>query len=322
MNMLKTKYLIASSVFLIIATTACVPARKFEEVQAKYDECSEELAELKKDYEELEAAKLELESQVEQLTNQNNGLENDTAIMRSNYRNLTEQYDKLAEVNKFLQEQLEKQNQYSAAENANLKAELELMKADLLKQEEELNKQRAELEDKIAHIEELEALLAKQSEAVELLRQTVADALLNFQDKGLTVEIKNGKVYVSLEAKLLFPSGSTVVNDEGKQALIQLAEVLEGQTDLDILVEGHTDTDAISSSSIPRNNWELSVLRATAVVQIMLDNSSIDPKILTAAGRSEFIPVDPNNKAKNRRIEVILIPNLDELFTILDETGQ
>lgn len=311
--------LIGAFALLFLFATSCVPARKFEEIQEKYDECNDELADIKAQFEEIEAAKLELESQVEQLTNANNALENDTTLIRSNYRTLTQQYDKLAEVNKFLQEQLEKQNQYTSAENAALKAELELMKADLLAQEEELNRKQQELQEKIQRIEELEALLAKQQEAVALLQQKIMDALLNFQDKGLTVEVKDGKVYVSLEAKLLFASGSTEVNGEGKDAIIQLAKVIEDQSDLDVLVEGHTDTDKLNSQKIPRNNWELSVLRATAVVEIMLANSNMDPTILTAAGRSEFIPVDPNDKSKNRRIEVILIPDLDELFTILED---
>ena len=140
-----------------------------------------------------------------------------------------------------------------------------------------------------------------------------------FENKGLTVVEKNGKIYVSLEAKLLFASGSTKVESEGQRALIDLAYVLQEEKDIEIIVEGHTDTDKINSSVHPKSNWELSVLRATAVVQIMLANSSMDPTQLMAAGRSEFMPVDPEDKSKNRRIEIIISPNLNELFEIISK---
>ena len=154
-------------------------------------------------------------------------------------------------------------------------------------------------------------------QAVRELKQKIAQALRGFTEKGLSVEERDGKIYVSLEAKLLFASGSTIVEPEGKQAIIQLAKAVESESDLEIVVEGHTDTDALSSKSHPSDNWELSVLRATSVVSIMVNNSEINPQILTAAGRSEYHPVDELDKAKNRRIEVIISPNLDELFEII-----
>ena len=129
---------------------------------------------------------------------------------------------------------------------------------------------------------------------------------------------KDGKVYISMDAKLLFASGSTKVDSEGIKALKELAKVLEDQKDLEILVEGHTDTDKMRSNSHPVDNWELSVLRATSVVKIMLENSKMDPTTVSASGRSQFIPIDAENKAKNRRIEVVLIPELDELFEIIN----
>jgi chemotaxis protein MotB len=122
---------------------------------------------------------------------------------------------------------------------------------------------------------------------------------------------------VSLEAKLLFPSGSTVVNPEGKKALLDLASVIAASQDLEVIVEGHTDTDALRSAAIPRNNWELSVLRATAVVEILTRDGKVAPEVLTAAGRSEYHPVDETDKARNRRIEIVLAPDLDALFEII-----
>jgi chemotaxis protein MotB len=189
---------------------------------------------------------------------------------------------------------------------------------ELEKKQTDLDDISTRLEIREKRVNELEDLLAQQEAAASALRDKVTKALLGFKDKGLTIEQKNGKVYVSLEAKLLFPSGSTVINPEGKGALVELAKAIEDQGDLEIIVEGHTDTDGINSANIPRDNWELSVLRATAVVKIMTANSKLNPLILSASGRSEFHPVDPEDKVRNRRIEIILAPNLGELFDIID----
>jgi chemotaxis protein MotB len=144
--------------------------------------------------------------------------------------------------------------------------------------------------------------------------------LLGFQDNGLTVSTKNGKVYVSLEERLLFESGSTVVDAKGVDALKKLAKVLEREEDINVLIEGHTDNVPIKSASI-KDNWDLSVLRATSIVRIITSNSKVDPRNLTAAGRGEYFPIDkantPEARRKNRRTEIIITPNLDELFKII-----
>ena len=135
---------------------------------------------------------------------------------------------------------------------------------------------------------------------------------------GLSVTEKDGKVYVSMEAQLLFATGSTVVDPKGKKALVDLAKAIENETDMEVLVEGHTDTDKLNASAYPKDNWDLSVLRATEVVKIILANSHVQPQILSAAGRSEFHPVDGSDKSKNRRIEIILQPKLDELYKLIE----
>ena len=185
--------------------------------------------------------------------------------------------------------------------------------------EKELNEREKVIIEKEARINELENIIKEQELAVERLRAKIAEALRGFKDKGITVEEKNGKIYVSMEAKLLFGSGKTAVNPDGKPVLIDLAKVLETQKEIDIIVEGHTDTDAMKSSAHPKDNWELSVLRATSVVKIMLSNSKMDPTQITAAGRSEFHPVDPSDKSKNRRIEIIIAPDLSQLFDLISE---
>lgn len=329
-----------SIVVLAATLSACVPARKFEEIEKKEAACSEELTSVKAQNLGYETANAELTSKLDVLSKSVGRLRSDTSLLGKSLRMKERQYDKIDGLNVRIQEQLEDLQRGSTIENQRLmndlnatrlelqrkedelnrlEKELKLLEAQLNKKEATLNQLSADLASREQRVKELEDLIASKDAAVNALKDKVAAALLGFKDKGLTVEEKNGRVYVSMEAKLLFPSGSTKINTEGKSALISLAKVLQDQVDLDVLVEGHTDTDKMNSSSHPKNNWELSVLRATSVVDIMLDNSSINPATITAAGRGEFLPLDATDKAKNRRIEVILIPNLDELFEIISK---
>ena len=154
------------------------------------------------------------------------------------------------------------------------------------------------------------------------LRDIVSKALYGFEGQGLTVNIKNGKVYVSLEEQLLFKSGSTEVDSRGVDALKRLARVLEQNPEINIMIEGHTDDVPIRRGGTIKDNWDLSVLRATSIVRILLDGARIDPTRLTTSGRGEYLPVDPASspeaRRKNRRTEIILSPKLDELFKILE----
>ncbi len=195
---------------------------------------------------------------------------------------------------------------------------LKVLEKTLNEKETSLTQLNTDLKTREQRLKELEDMIAQQEAASNALKQKVSGALLSFKDKGLTVEERNGKVYVNMEAKLLFASGSTKVEDNGKKALIDLAKAIENEADMEIVVEGHTDTDKISSTTIPRDNWELSVLRATEVVKILTTNSKLQPKTLSASGRSEYIPVDAADKAKNRRIEIILSPKLDELYKLIE----
>ncbi len=324
-----TLYLSFISAGLMIS---CVPARKVEELESNYKECTEQLESFKSKYTDLETLTTEQKAKIEDLSDKTTRLEADTTLLGKSLRMKERQYDKIDALNQRIQDQLEALQKGSAIENQRLvndlnatRLELQAKEDELRLLEAELNKKKADL-DKLSldlaarekRVNELEAIIASQDAAVKALKDKVANALLGFKDKGLTVVQKNGRVYVSMEAKLLFASGSTKVDAEGKKALVELAKVLEEQSDLDILVEGHTDSDKMHSSSHPKDNWELSVLRATSVVKIMLESSNMEPKTITAAGRSMFIPVDESDKAKNRRIEVILIPNLDELFDVIN----
>lgn len=168
---------------------------------------------------------------------------------------------------------------------------------------------------------ELEQRIVANEKAMNTLKQSLSDALLNFEGKGLTVEQRNGKVYVSMENKLLFDSGSWTVGPQGTKAIAQLAGVLQDNPDIDVLIEGHTDNVPYSGKGPLSGNWDLSTKRATSIVTLLLENDQVLPQNLTAAGRGEFLPVGPNTspqgRAANRRIEVILSPKLSEITQLL-----
>jgi chemotaxis protein MotB len=313
-------------IFGALILLGCVPAKKYNELLDKEKQCSEELAKYKTSALDNEAKAKTLETRLATAKDEITALKRDTSDLGNRFRSLQAQYNRIAGSSKALEEQLDKIKDRDARELARMQADLEAKiietqrKEDaLIELEKELTNKQRLLEDREARVRELEEIIARKDVAMKELRQRVAQALRGFTDKGLTVEERDGKIYVSLEAKLLFASGSTIVEAEGRNAIIQLAKAIENEKDLEIIVEGHTDTDVLNSRTHPKNNWELSVLRATSVVSIMVDNSKVNPKILSASGRSEYHPVDELNKAKNRRIEVIIAPNLDELFQIISK---
>ncbi len=166
----------------------------------------------------------------------------------------------------------------------------------------------------------LQRLITAQRDAMNKLRQTVADALIGFSADELSVYVKDGNVYVSLSEKLLFKSGSAAVDPKGKEALATLARVLNGTPDISVNIEGHTDNVPIKTAQFP-DNWSLSVARATSIVRILNQDYKVDAKRLVASGKGEFYPVKSNEtadgKASNRRTEIILSPNLSELYQLL-----
>jgi chemotaxis protein MotB len=213
---------------------------------------------------------------------------------------------------------------------------LQLTQEQLLKKEDELKKLAAELDAKKrnldelttelkkreARVAELEGILKSKDEATNELKKKLSDALLGFEGKGLTITQKNGKVYVSMDESLLFASGSTTVESKGVDALKKVAKVLEQNADINVLIEGHTDDVPMVGKGEIKDNWDLSVMRATSIVKIITKNSNVDPKRLTAAGRGEYFPIDavktPEARKKNRRTEIILTPKLDELLKVLE----
>lgn len=324
-----------------ILLVSCIPSRQFDDVKSAKDRCDKELAELKAKQETFIAKEKELDVQLADLTKQVKSMSNDTSSMgltnrrlTSSYDRLNQTYDKLLENNSQLMKGKDDDNkklmgQYQITQEELQKKEDRLRDAeiDLEKRKGEVDKLSSdmriyeeELNNKEKRVAELEAVLARKDSTVSALKEKVSSALLGFQDNGLTVSTKNGKVYVSLEERLLFESGSTVVDSKGVDALKKLAKVLEREVDINVLIEGHTDNVPIKGATI-KDNWDLSVLRATSIVRIITSNSKVDPRSLTAAGRGEYFPIEkantPESRKKNRRTEIILTPNLDELYKIL-----
>ena len=311
---------------MCLVFTGCVSTQQYEALQSQLDEAEEENASLRLSRQDAEIASRELEGKLAKLKDQNTSLNEDIERIGAQAKLLREEVARLTELNDALTDQSSGRLSNIAEENRQLLEDVMRIREELQEREDRLNRLERDLNEKSAllearsqRVEELESLLEARERAAEALRARLAEALLGFQGKGLNVEQRNGKVYVSMEAQLLFPSGSAQVDPVGREALAGLAEVIAEQTDLEIVVEGHTDTDQVRSTSIPRNNWELSVLRATAVVGILLENPGVDPAMLSASGRSEYHPVDASDKAKNRRIEVILAPNLDSLYELISD---
>jgi len=185
----------------------------------------------------------------------------------------------------------------------------------------ELSKKEKSLQEKDQKLKELQSLLQRQDSVLNALNNTVKNALLGFKSDEFGVEMKNGKVYVSLSDKLLFKSGKTNVEDKGKEAIKKLSEVLSKNTEIDIAIEGHTDNVPIKTD-LYKDNWDLSVARSTNIVRMLTDEFGLDPKRVTASGKGEFFPIatneTPEGRAKNRRTEIVLSPKLEELFKILN----
>ncbi|MBF4472683.1 flagellar motor protein MotB [Flavobacterium sp. HJJ] len=221
------------------------------------------------------------------------------------------------------------QDSYAALEkNSNESLEANMKKnRDLLAQLDAKAKALADEQEKLnessQRLKELEDLIAAKEASMKKLKETLSKALNGFEGKGLTVEQKNGKVYVSMENKLLFSSGSWAVGVEGKKAVVEVGKVLGDNPDISVLIEGHTDNDPYEGSGPIADNWDLSTKRATAIVAILGENKKVNKQNLTAAGRSEYSPLVSNStaegKSKNRRIEIILTPKLDEISKMLNE---
>jgi len=236
------------------------------------------------------------------------------------YRAALAERDSLCNLAKVQQSKLDELNKDYKNLQAAAGQTVDNLNDDLKNKQLELNSKDKTLRDKEARLRELERIINHQDSVMSALTNTVKNALLGFNADELTVYMKDGKVYVSLSDKLLFKSGSAVVEEKGQQALQKLAEVLNKNNDVSIAIEGHTDNVPIKTAQY-KDNWDLSTARATNVVRLLTETDGMDPKRLTAAGRGEWSPVADNStaegKAKNRRTEIVLSPKLDELMKVL-----
>lgn len=314
---------------------ACVPQRIMEETKGKLTSCETELATLKKNCQENEAKLAELKETMTRNEKDLANLKRDTSNLGHNYRMINDKFTKLNSINDQLADKYQKLLAGNEKDNAKLSGELQGTQEQLLKKQDELkslesklNKQQAdldalaiELKKREARVNELQDILKKKDDAANDLKKKLSDALYNFENKGLTITQKNGKVYVSMDESLLFASGKTAVEPKGVEALKNVAKVLEQNSDINILVEGHTDDVPMKGAGEIKDNWDLSVMRATSVTKIILAGTIINPVRITAAGRGEFFPIDPSKtpeaRKKNRRTEIILTPKLDELLKVL-----
>ena len=315
---------IALGIVVLTLASSCVSKKVFNELETKF-------ADLKK--ENRKTADLN-----DSIIKVKNKLDLDYASLKADYDKTKAERDKLAidyaaaDKNlKTLQASynaLEKNSDESLkanmAKNRELLAQLESKEKALAAEKDRLNKLSADLKNGTDRVNELESIMAAKEAAMKKLKDALSKSLKAFEGKGLTVNQRDGKVYVSMENKLLFESGSWAVGSEGKKAVVAVGTVLAQNPDIAVLIEGHTDNDKFAGAvGQIENNWDLSTKRATAIVNILSENKAVKKENLTAAGRGEFAPLmsndTPEGKAKNRRIEIILTPKLDEISKMLND---
>jgi chemotaxis protein MotB len=325
--------------FLLVAVSivSCVPTRQFQDLQAKQESCAGEL-EMEKDKNiKLSEANNELNGKLEVLDGKYASMLSETEDLSRRLQSARERLTRAEKSNQDLMNQLAGMQAGNAKETKALLEQIRKAQNDLRVREDEvlalekemdarkrkLDALQAELGRRDQKLRELEAALHRKDEAVRALKQKVMNALTGFEGNGLSISTKNGKVYVSMDEKLLFRSGSYTVDQRGVQALGKLAQVLAQNKDINVMIEGHTDNVPYNGSGVLKDNWDLSVKRATSIVRIIIRNKGVAPERLTVAGRSKYVPVGSNatadGRSKNRRTEVILTPKLDELFRMLGD---
>ncbi len=314
---------IAGIMLVGILFSSCVTSKVYKDLESKYANLKRENRKMEDDLTALEKeskadkkALQQLDAQYQKTMAERDELQRKYDAAVANYENLKNSYDAL-----------EKNSSAAIAANSKknreLLGQLEEKERTLAQERTRLDKLQRDLDARSKRVDELEGLIAAKDAKMQALKNAISKALRNFEGKGLTVEERNGKVYISMENKLLFESGSWAVGSQGRKAVKQLGKVLAQNPDIAVLIEGHTDNVPYTGNAQLSGNWDLSTKRATAIVNILLENNQIDPQNLTAAGRGEYAPVASNDtgegKSKNRRIEVILTPKLDEITKLLND---
>jgi chemotaxis protein MotB len=323
---------------LIVLSVSCVSGKKFSSLQDTSKQFMNERDAFKTDNIGLGMENKELKAKLASLEKQVGSAEHDIAAARNERDKAVDDYNRISLKYTELQNSQEDLIKGNVKETQKLLSQLQEAQDNLQKKEDLLRQLSAnldtkkasldeltfELEKRNARLAELERILDAQKKIVQDLKSKVSEALLGFENNGLTVTMKNGKVYVSLDEKLLFKTASWDMDANGKNALKKLAGVLEKNPDIQVTIEGHTDNVPYNpGNSQLKDNWDLSVKRATTVIRVLLEGSRIDAKRLTAAGRSQYLPVDDRNtddaRQKNRRTEIVLTPDLTELYNLINK---
>ena len=303
--------------------TSCVSKKIYTDLEGKYANLKKENRGLSDDVASLSKDNTKLNNDLDKLQTSYDKAVRDVSQLSTNYNAVKTNLDNLRASYKALEENSSASIAANSKKNRELLAQLEAKEQALTAENKRLGELRDELDNRSKRVAELENVIAAKDANMRALKDAISKALTNFEGKGLTVEQRNGKVYISMENKLLFQSGSWSVGSEGRKAVQQLGSVLAENPEIAILIEGHTDNVPYKGNAQLSGNWDLSTKRSTAIVNILRENSSINPENLTAAGRGEFAPIASNDnsegKAKNRRIEVILTPKLDEISKLLNE---
>jgi chemotaxis protein MotB len=307
---------ISLGLLIVALSTSCVSKKIYNDLENKFTDLKKENRTLSDENSGLLQAKNQLELDRDALNTELSKVKSERDKWLADYGALSNKMEVLQESYKALEKNSNEALQSNMSKNRDLLSQLDAKGKALAIEQERLSKSAQRLQ-------ELESLIAAKEATMKKLKETLSNALNSFEGKGLTVEQKNGKVYVSMENKLLFNSGSWAVGSEGKKAVVELGKVLGDNPDISVLIEGHTDDDRFSASGPIADNWDLSTKRATAIVAILSENKNINKQNLMAAGRGEFSPLASNasaeGKAKNRRIEIILTPRLDEIAEMLNE---
>jgi chemotaxis protein MotB len=312
----------------VLSSSCLVTKKKFKEeelrnmiLRKENESLTDELNKLKGDKSNLEKSQTELSAENSQLKKDTTDCGKKLRDLQNKYKQLNSLYEDQVDQNKALLSSSTSERQKLLKELDDKQKELFDKEKALDKKQDDINNLTSQLNAREKRVKELEDLIAQKDAAVNKLRKSIEDALLGFDKNELSVTMKDGKIYVSLSEKLLFQSGSTEVDKKGKDALNKLASVLEKQQDITIMIEGHTDNVPIKTACM-KDNWDLSVLRATSIVRILTVDNKVDDKQVVPSGRGEYLPVAPNttkeDRARNRRTEIILSPNLDKIFKILE----
>ena len=319
---MKTK-IIVTFLAISLLTSSCVSKKIFNDLETKFADLKKENRQLQDDNALLNTTKTGLESDKSSLQKNLDKTKNELDKTKSDLVAAEKNLQALKESYAALEKNSDESLQANLAKNRDLLAKLDSKEKVLAAEQLRINKLLNDFNERSARVAELEKMMTDKEAAMKRLKETLSKALNGFEGKGLTVEQKNGKVYVSMENKLLFSSGSYAVGIEGKKAVVEVGKVLAANPEIAVLIEGHTDNDAFQAAGPIADNWDLSTKRATAIVNILTENKTINPENLTAAGRSQYSPLLSNDtaegKAKNRRIEIILTPKLDEISKMLNE---